>query len=374
MSEDKSSPGLVHCSIGAAFLFACVVPLGSLFVEFVLSGPVLWEARGLARQLPGVRGNYWIPALFFYLVFRYLRIEERWNVPQRARSLIGAGNVMFIVYLIGRLAASAVPGGGAGFVFAAIGSLILAVPGYLCLLAGLVIAIAKRTAVPDRPTGGMRAGLTIGAAEGLGLIVVAAVPVAAALWLYAGADSPFRIAREAGYLFERRCVEAGETIRRRAESVRGLYIEKDDVFALSGLREGVYSSLSFGSMGKALQGGGLIEFYERPRPADARNSTGTGRYLRYARGAKEPLVVAELASDYTLSWRDIASPAERALEISGHEYALVERTTGERFANAVFFISGHHRKVCGHPEGHSYSAFDFVKRAIAAPPPTPAAR
>ena len=354
---------LANISVGLAFLFSSAVPLGSIFTKHVLSGPVVWETTGIARQLPVLMGNYWIPAILIYLLLRYRRFLARFDVSRGPQILVGVGNAVLVLYMLLRLAAATIPGGGASFVVAGIGSLLLALPGYICLLIGVVLLFSKRISTPGDGESTTPA-VTLGVIEGLGLVTACFVPLASGVWMYAGASSPFRIARNAEELFDRRCSATGEKIYRRIPSARGLYLEKDEVVGYDGLRDGVYQGVGFGSIGGRLQGIGLIEFYETRRPDNRKTAASDGAYLRFMRKGGPPAVVGELESEYALTWREMATPAEKALKISGSEYVLIERKSGERLASAVYFVSHLHRKICGHTGGNSYSPIEFVQRAI----------
>jgi len=360
---------LANLAVGLSFLVSMVVPFGSILVDQVLSGPVLWEMRGIARDLPGVLGNYWIPAIAIYLILKYSRFSTSYDISSRAHAFIGAGNAMLVFYLLLRLYASTIPGGGAGFVVAGVGSLILALPGYACLAVGAVLVIATKKANPlPIAASEARSAASIGVAEGICIVAASAVPLASALWLYGGSASPFRLAREAEQLFNARCLRAGETISRRVTS-KGLYIEKDEIFRLDNLRDGVYAGIGFGSLGKSLQEQGVVEFYEIRRHASALQ--GVTEYLRFLPSRKDPLVVSERLSEHALLWRQIASPSELALRISGNEYSILDLRSGIRVATAVLFVSSMHRKICGHPGGSSYGVVDFVRRVIEKARPAP---
>jgi len=365
---------LANLAIGLAFVLSLAFSPGTLFVQNFLDGPVHWGMTGIARQLPPLLGNYWIPALAIYLLLRYGRFADRYRIPALAHAFIGAGNAMLFVYLAIRIGASAIPGGGAGFAVAAIGSWLIVIPGYACLLVGLYQGTKSKLPASERlASGDVRTG-HLGVGEGLGILAAAAVPVAGILWLYSGSDSPYRLARDAERLLDARCKSASEKVLRKLNGVKGIFLERDDGFMFGNLRDGVYDGTSFGSIGNAMLDRGSVDFYEIRRPSGSRTASTDGRYLRFSRNSKSPVAANEVLSEYELQWRDIATAEEKRLGVSGSELAIADRGTGERTAITRFFISSRHRKICGQFTGNSFGVIQFIDRAIGAQTNVPQSR
>ena len=352
--------GWVNLSLACAFLLSLLFSPGGKVIGLLVDLPVLQSIPVYKAHILSAFANYWISATLIYLVLRFTRIES-WLKPRAAiHAVIGVGNGLLILYLIPRIFASSVQGGGASYV-AAMFSPLFVVPAVLLFLSGFTW-LALRS-VSKRAEKHVRA--RFGIAEGIALSVALAVPAVFISTLHIGEDAPFRIAREAGQVFEVRCARAGERSHKRpVEGVKGLYFDPDGGERYEQIEGGIYRASGGGILGEPLVNSGLLLFLEknnvRPRPEEG----GPYKYRRHGFKDWKGQPVNELASEYGVYTMDLTSAAERKLGIRGAEISIKDLKTAEIVATTTYFVSTRQRRFCGVAPNGNFDVGRFVTRAL----------
>jgi hypothetical protein len=333
---------------------------GGRVLSFFIDLPVLQSIPVYKVHTLTAFANYWVSAVLIYLVLRAARVEL-WLKPRPAiHAVFGIGNGLLILYLIPRIFASSIQGGGPSYVVAMF-SPFFVLPAQLLFLIGFIWlatrSISKREEKRERKP--------FGIAEGVALAVILAVPAAYASTLYFGEDAPFRIAREANQVFQVKCQQAGERIARKpTEPVKGLYLERDGSERYEQIKDGVYHASGSGILGEPLVNSGLLLFMEknndRPRPEDG----GQFKYRRHGFKDWKGEPVDDITSEYGLYRKDLTGDLEQKLGIRGAEISIKDLKSAEIVATTTYFVSTRQRKFCGEAPNGYFDVGQFVMRAL----------
>ena len=286
--------GWANLSLAIAFFLSFYLSPGAKALRMVVDLPVLQSIPVYKAHILNAFASYWITALLIYLALRLTRAEA-WLKPRPAiHALVGIGNALLIFYLIPRIFASTIQGGGPSFVVAMF-SPYFVIPAKLLFLAGFVWlaarSIAKRKDVIERQR--------FIVPEYAVLTLAVGIPTAFASTMYFGEEAPFRIAREAGKLLEVKCKLAGERILRLpTEEVKGLFLERDSAERYEQIKDGVYQGFGGSILGEPLVNGGLLMFMEKPNDRPRPEDGGQFRYRRHGFKDWKGQPVNELESEY----------------------------------------------------------------------------
>ena len=351
-----------NLSLAIAFTLSFLWSPGSKLVLSLLEAPVLQSiARYKAHVLTSL-ANYWVVAVLVYIALRLAKAERWLKFRPAITAVLAIGNALLILYLVPRILASTVEGGGASFVVATF-SPFFVLPARALFLVGFVW-LAVRSVSPRHTQAPQRQEFNV--PEYVGLAIAFAVPIAYVATLYLGQDAPLRLAREARALMSERCVLAGERIRMRPSTeVRGLFLQINGGDRYEQIKDGVYQASGGGTFGDPLVHGGLILFFETLNDA-GRSSDDGGRlkYRRYGAGDFRGQPTNDAESEFGVFHADLTTEPERRLGIRGTELTVMDLRTNDVLATTTYFVSSRDRRFCGETSGGSFDATQFVMRAL----------
>lgn len=350
----------VNLSLAIAFAISFYLSPGAKLLRFFVGQPVLQSIPVYKAHILNALVSYWLMTIFVYALLRLTRAES-WLRPRPAiHALLGTGNALLIVYLVPRIFASSIEGGGASFVVAMF-SPFFVLPAQLLFIAGFVW-LAARSIPAGAKSGGPQ---QFTATEYVALALALAVPIAYGATMYVGENAPFRAARAAGELMEIRCKLAGERILRRPpREVKGLFLELDGGDRYEQIKDGVYSAFGSGILGEPLVNSGLLMFMEKPNDRPRPDDGGEFKYRRHAFRDWKGQPTNELQSEYGLYRRDLTSETDRKLGIVGTEITIRDSRTNETVATTTYFVSSRERKFCGTAPNGRFDVGQFAIRAL----------
>jgi len=145
---------MVIVTLGIMVLLAKLFPFGGQLVNMLLGGmygPVFGRGSPVIFHLVMLLANY-VPALVVAIVFvRASELKSRLPQPIPGRGVILAGLVLLMIYLVPRLFASTVEGGGPAFVASMFGPFFI-IPADILIAVGvtrLLLAAAPRLTAPS---------------------------------------------------------------------------------------------------------------------------------------------------------------------------------------------------------------------------------
>jgi hypothetical protein len=352
--------GWANLSLAIAFLLSFYLSPGAKALRILIDLPVLQSIPAYKAHVLNAFASYWVIAILVYLGLRFTR-AELWLRPRPAiHALIGVGNSLLIIYLIPRIFASSIEGGGPSFVVAMFSPYFVIPAKFLFLIGFLWLAarsISKRKEVVDRQR--------FTRPEYAVLTLVLGIPAAYASTLYFGQDAPFRMAREAGQVFELKCKLAGERILRKpTEDVKGLFLERDGGDYFQQIKDGVYNGSGSGILGEPLVNSGLLMFTEKPNDRPRPEDGGQFKYRRHGFKDWKGQPVNEFESEYGVYRKELTTEAERRLGLRGAEIAIKDLRTNEVLATTTYFVSSRQRKFCGEASDGNFGVSQFVRRAL----------
>lgn len=352
--------GLANLSIATAFVLSFYFSAGGRLLSVSIDLPVLQSIPIHKAHLLLAFANYWIVALLIYLILRGSR-AELWLKPSRGiHALIGFCNGLLILYLISRIFASGIQGGGPSFVVAMFAPYFV-VPAQLSFAIGIVWLVVR--SVANRSETMQRLRPTI--AEYVAVTIALTTPIAYVSTLYFGEDAPLRLAREASKIFEAKCNVAGEKIfHRPGEEIRSLFVEYDIGGRYEKIKNGVYSAWGSGGVGEPHVNSGLLLFIERtndrPRPEDG----GQFKYRRHGFQDWKGQPINEIESEYGVYYKRLTGESERKLGVEGVEVSIRHIKKNETIATTTYFVSKRQRKFCGEAPNGYFESGQFVIRAL----------
>ncbi len=356
---------MANVALALAFLISMLFSPGGRILRSVLGAPVLQSLPPYQAHLLSAFANYLIPAVLLYGLLRLLHAEAWLRHRALTSRLLGAANVLFVIYITARIFASSIEGGGASFAVMAYGVLVVW-PALLMSIIGLgklaYRSIQERTEPPEVTS------QPIGMGEGAALIAVVAIPFSVAVsTLFLAENAPLRLAQEADSVFQGLCQSASEKIIDIPRDVEGVYLEPNSEAYFDRIVKGTYRGYGSGQVGNPLVFTGFLRFFEESNERNPEN--GAAKYLKHGLRDWKGEPANELVSNYGVFQTNINidSPEGhdvKALGIRGTRVTVKNLNTGQITASLTYFTSARHRKICGHSGDGSFSVRDFIKRAL----------
>jgi hypothetical protein len=333
-----------NLSLAIAFTLSFLWSPGSRLVLFLVERPVLQSIPPYKAHILTSLANYWVVALLVYLVLRFAKAEHWLKLRPAINAALAIGNALLVLYLVPRIIASSVEGGGASFLVATFSPFFVLPAGVLFLVAFgwlTLHSLRARRALPPEPQ-----GFTV--PEYITLTFALAVPVAYASTLYMGEDAPLRLAREARAVMLERCQLAGERMHLRpAVDVKGLFLQRNGAERFEQIKDGVYQGSGGGLLGDPLVNSGLLLFFETLNDGRRPDDGGQFKYREFG-----------------VFYKDLTTESERRLGIRGAELTVMDLRTNDVLATTTYFVSRRDRRFCGHAPDGAFDATQFVMRAL----------
>jgi len=123
--SDYNLPTKINIFIGTMLTVSGFIPAGILFnyISKGMYGPFFKKFSPSIFHIVGVSFSFVISAILVAYLFKSLRVFQRLHKSYASNLYFGVGNSLMIVYLIIRIFASSIPGGGPPLAVAAIGAL-----------------------------------------------------------------------------------------------------------------------------------------------------------------------------------------------------------------------------------------------------------
>ena len=363
-SETEAEPyvptrglGLANISLALAFTISSLFSIGGKLLVWLFSEPLLRSIPPYQGHLFNVLANYWIPAFLIYLAFRLTRAGKRLFPNTAIQVLIGLGNFLLILYVSARALASAVQGGGASFVVAQFSPMVV-LPGRGLLIIGLVWLLVR--AFQQKTVGWKFDGFRN--FEKAMIFVFCAVPTSYSAYFYIAEDGPFRLAREAKNVFEKKCVMAGEVLPQEpVGEMQSLYLD-NDWSSRFGVKNGVLSDGGGGILGEPLVNSGWLLFFE------TKNQYGRqpGKFKKYSFADGRKWVYGDtLTSKYAVFVKDMVTDVDPRLKVGGAQVSIVDLEANKTIASTTYFVSRRDGKFCGDIPSGYFDTGEFIRRALA---------
>jgi hypothetical protein len=310
--------------------------------------------------------GYWLPAALIYLILRSIGSASRFTLSRFQTIVLTVANTILVLYVIARVLASSVPGGGAGSVVASF-STITTIPALSIAAAVLMAALRKNASAAfrrwrNKEHAGIPEWKPVSPRQAALVAIVGFGPVAYGLGvLFLGPDSPFLTAHKADRRMKQLCASAGEEIFTIPKGIEGVYLERDAALRLTDIRNGLYRSRGVGTIGEPLVNSGWIRYFETKAKRSVRDSTASP-YERYTiQEKKEP--VDELMSEYGVFRTKITTSADDRIGTEGYELSIKRLATDEVTATKRYFFSTKTRRVCA-LQADGVDEAEFLRRAL----------
>lgn len=295
-----------------------------------------WVVRPVAEALPREQAatallliRYVLPAFFFYPMLRGAR-AECWLRPSAwTHRLLWVANVLVAIWLLSRLLAGMVQGGGGSYVVQTLAPFVV-LPASVLYAVTFVWIIARSLRPPAEWLA--RQPLTFG--EVTAFIAFVAIAISPVVWLLVVRDAPFRIAWSAQRMFAARCSEAGGRFAQpAAERPRRVFVDHDVAWSYGKIKEGLFRYRSFGSLAEPLVNSGCLVFFERTS-----DRAGEFKYTRYAGNERVGTPVNVLESRDGVFRRELVSDEKKRVGLDGTELSVRDRKTSQPIASLTYFV------------------------------------
>lgn len=123
--SDFSLPTRINIFVGTMLTVSGFIPAGIFFnyISKGMYGPFFKKFSPSIFHIVGVSFSFVISAILVAYIFKSLRVFQRLHKSYTSNLYFGVGNFLMIVYLVIRIFASSIPGGGPPLAVAIIGAL-----------------------------------------------------------------------------------------------------------------------------------------------------------------------------------------------------------------------------------------------------------
>ena len=138
--QPATTLNLALAVLGIAFLVATFFPIGARVLQSAtggMYGPSFKPFSPAIFILLSAIANYLPPAFVAWLLLRHFKVMDRVPCKYRGGTLFGFGVTLVVIYLVARILAALVPGGGASFALVSLSPFIL-VPALGLLIVAVV--------------------------------------------------------------------------------------------------------------------------------------------------------------------------------------------------------------------------------------------
>jgi hypothetical protein len=348
---------LINLAIALSFVVAVIFWPGGRALQLLIELPVLHSLPQYQAHLLLAFANYCIPAVLFYVLLRLTRAGEWLRSRGWIQFLLGAANILFILYVSAKIVASEVEGGGASFVVVSFAPFVL-LPAIAMALAGLTWLTVRSVRMRSLPP--QSAATPLNRRTATALVATLVIPGAALVFpMFVARDAPFRLAAEARAMMQEQCSRSGEVILGSAPDVQSLYLEPNGAASFREIVDGRYRAWGSGELGQSFVNLGLLQYFER------KNDRGPGTYRRHTRSDRRGEPVDEISSIYgviqeSLLPRDV----EQRLQLQGTRVTVKNLKTDEVIGTLTYFVSKGGKRICGHSGGDRLEVREFIRRTL----------
>jgi len=226
-------------------------------------------------------------------------------------------------------------------------------PGYLLwLLAIGVLFIGQVFKIPKRIGGEL-------------FCQVAFIIIASSFYIdhhFSGVRSVYYVQQEKIKYFERYCKDSKEEIHEKVSGVQGLYMEYN-YHMIFNVDDGRVIKEISDSFTRRLFEAGTIGFYETPHTVRKKKEEEYYfPYERHLKNAKDPLLVDDLVSEYSVNINFVATPPR--LGLSRYEIQIESLADSRVIAKTSYVYNERDRVYCGPLKDGMFSVADFISRVF----------
>lgn len=353
---------MANIALALAFALSSLLSPGGRILRWAVEEPVLHSLPPYQGHLLLAFANYWVPAVFAYLALRLLRADS-WLRPRPAiHVLLGLANGLIVFYVVARIFASTVQGGGGSFVVMSFAPIVI-FPAWAMLAAGLIWLVFR--SIRNRQEIQQLGAGTLGIREGVAIAMALGIPaVAVASTLFLVENAPFRLAKEAETFFNEKCKSAGEVIINTPQNVQSVYIDQDGEQYFQKIVNGVYGSYGSSILGEPLVNSGWLLYFEKKNDRQQIDG-GVAKYRKHALKDWKGEPVEELTSEYGVFQKSLVSNIdEKRLGVRGMEVTIRNLKTEQTVATLTYFTSSRQRTICGQPSDGNFSVSNFIRKSL----------
>ena len=351
--------GLLNVAISLAFLLSVFFSPGQRFVGLLIDAPVLQSLPAGQQGIVLAIAGYWLPATLLYVALRFIPHVPRLKPTRGEAIVLSIGNFILILYVIARVFASTVEGGGASFAVASF-SIFTAFPALIAvgvILLKIVIRVLSATTTEQRSTSFSSGHVVAIALLGFGPVTYAFGT------LFIGERSPFHLSRVVEKRMAELCTTAGEKLLGVPVGVEGIFLAQDSAARYENIDRGVYRASGIGIIGEPLVNSGWLRFFETPTYVRNSAAPTDAKYERYLiQQKRQP--VDELMSRYGVFRSKLTTKEDEKVGTDGYELAVKDMSSGDIIATSRYFLNRKTRKICGHETNKSIDEGDFMRRAL----------
>lgn len=170
-----------------------------------------------------------------------------------------------------------------------------------------------------------------------------------ATYYFVGSNSLHSIYSNRDREFDRHCISAGEQIFKKANDVRGIYLDPDWELSVSHDRDKPsfkYIS-SAGPIGTIILNRSQLLFYE------VKDRKDSSVYVRYSRDDYDGITTDRLESEYAVTTTYYEIPAR--LNITGATVSIMDLRDMSIMATSTFFLEHESGRFCGNEDGYFWT-------------------
>ncbi|MHC9511961.1 hypothetical protein [Kangiella sp. M94] len=346
---------MIHIAIGFALLIGLLFSPGTYILSLMINMDVAKTGfEPYQLHLLSIATNFWVPAVIFHQVAIRTRLSTILRPNNKLRLTIIISNSVIIVYLLARMFASTIEGGGGSYVVRSF-SIFTLVPASLALCVSFFILIKQ--AVSKKTSNHLAKTRTTSL-----FLLTLIIPLSYVSYLLFAKGSPFKEADLIEDKFKEYCKSSGENI------YESIVTPVESVYVSAGERrfrfdeKGKVRSTGIGTLGRYLLNKNIISFIEMDNTR--KKSPGDGAYIVEGAKKRSPTTTNELKSKYGIFSTQLVSEEDRKLGITGEEVRVVDISNKKVLADTTYFYSKPHRLFCGHYENDIFSTYEFVLRVF----------
>ncbi len=350
---------MLNIAIALAFITSVLFSPGQKILLLIISKPLLQTLPKVQSVVLSATFTYWLPALIIYLALKSFPKTAGIKATTGESRALTIGNLILILYVIVRIFASTIQGGGPGFVVASY-SVVTALPALIVV--GMVsIKIVVRTFIKERQ---VSPPAQIDRRQIASFGFIGSIPVLLALgFTFIGENSLFNISNKTDRRLDELCKTAGEKIYSVPNDLQSVYFDLNGGGTYYGIKDGIYSGWGSGTIGIGFINLGILRFLEKPADSYSKKQRKDAKYARYYSSTRvEPVDI--LKSKYGVYSSSTTNQKDKELGIFGTEILIKEIASGKTIAENRYFLSNKNRRICGHVVDNKIRDRDFIVRAL----------
>ncbi len=365
-THQPSKTQLLSIAFSAVVVATFLYPLGlAILLEFK-ELPAFRAVEGYEQLILHSFLNYWIPTLLVYVALVLSPLGPRIRITNFVTWSLGIGNIVVVLYILVRIYASTIQGGGASYAVAMY-VVVTYWPAVLLIFAGLVrmIYVSIRYRSPSSTSAAPTKTLSFEKGDGILAAIMVAVPAAFGVNLVYGAGSPFQEEKIRLPIFQERCALAGDTILSSRHGGASVLIGRNTWESrYENIKNGVSGRHGGGVLDSALLANYDIEYVEITERETSPEGDDTVAYFKKYFRQREKHRVDTPTSAYGIFGTDLTTDRDRELGITGEQVEIIDLDTKEVIATSTHFFSYEDGRFCGEAPDGSYTTSAFVAKVL----------